>query len=271
MADVIYKFLSVENAFRVMEQHALKVSLIRELNDIYDCEPVLGPAAEEPGYLTRLLTEEAFASVRDTYGLVCFSKSYRSPLLWGHYADQAKGLALGFDPAHLPWPERMDVEYREERPVVKLRLGAKMDQSVVRELMKEHYGVTAREWGYEEEVRYLVDLDWCVPRTRMYFFELTLRALREVIVGPRSAVTPAYVRHFLATHYKGIGVSLLIAPRCTPSGFRSRSSHSHRASPLFREPSQQERQTRAPGKPEARLKRPVPSAGLPGPPKVSVS
>ena len=119
MADVIYKFLSVENAFRVMEQHELKVSLVRELNDIYDCQPIFGPAADESGYLNRASVEAMVASAPDIYGVLCFSKRYRSPLLWGHYAEQAKGLALGFDPTRFAFADKMDVEYREIRPVVK--------------------------------------------------------------------------------------------------------------------------------------------------------
>jgi len=207
MADVIYKFLSVDNAFRVMEQHALKVSLIRELNDIYDCEPISGPASDEPGYHDRSSTAEVLALIPDENGLLCFSKSYRSPLLWGHYAEQAKGLALGFDPERIPSPDKMDVDYRELRPVVKWP-NTSMDDSDYRQLMKEHFGVKAREWKYEEEVRFVVILGKCVPRTGMYFTEFSLRALREVIIGPRSYVRPAYLRDFLATHYKGIGVSL---------------------------------------------------------------
>ena len=113
MADVIYKFLSLENAFRVMEQHELKVSLIRELNDIYDCQPIFDPAADEPGYINRPSAEAMFASVPTSLGSFVSRSAYRSPLLWGHYAEQAKGLALGFDPARFHFQTKMDVEYRE--------------------------------------------------------------------------------------------------------------------------------------------------------------
>ncbi len=208
MAEVFYKFLSVENAFRVMEQHEIKVSLIRELNDIYDCEPVLGPAAGEPGYLSPSATENLSASIADNYGLLCFSKTYSSPLLWGHYAEQANGFALGFDPTQLVLPVKMDVDYRESRSVVKWPVDEQPDDQAFRRLMKEHFGVKAREWKYEEEVRFVVNLADCMPRTRMYFIRFALRALREVIIGPRSTIRPAYLRHFLASHYKGMGISL---------------------------------------------------------------
>jgi hypothetical protein len=208
MVQVCYKFLSVENAFRVMEQHELKVSIIRELNDIYDCQPLLGPANVEPGYLCREATEKLLATIPDTYGVLCFSKSYRSPLLWGHYAEDAKGIALGFHFNHQSLQDEFDVEYREMRPVLKWPEGTPLDQSDVKQLMKEHFGVKALEWKYEEEVRYVVSLGACTPRNRMYFTHFFLRELREVVVGPRCSVSPAYLRHFLATHYKGIGVSL---------------------------------------------------------------
>ena len=37
MSDIIYKFLTAENALKVLEQSRLKVGLLRELNDVYDC------------------------------------------------------------------------------------------------------------------------------------------------------------------------------------------------------------------------------------------
>ena len=150
MAEVFYKFLSVENAFRVMEEHQLKVSLIRELNDIYDCEPIFGPAADKPGYINSSSAKEFLSRTADMYGLLCFSKGFRSPLLWGHYAEQAKGIALGFNPASfLQQDIKMDVEYRESRPVVTWLEDASKGVPDFLQNMREHFGVKALEWKYE--------------------------------------------------------------------------------------------------------------------------
>ena len=106
----------------------------------------------------------------------------------------------------------MRVEYRESRPVVTWLEDASKGVPDFLQNMREHFGVKALEWKYEEEVRYVMHLEKCVPRTRMYFTnKFPLNVLQEVIIGPRSSVTPAYLRHFLAAHYEGIRVSLYTA------------------------------------------------------------
>jgi hypothetical protein len=208
MSDIVYKFLTFENAFRVMEQHELKVSLLSELNDIYDCQPVVGPASLEPGYLSREAASDFIGAVPDTSGVLCFSRSYRSPLLWGHYAEQAKGIALGFRFNQQGLQDQFDVDYRSSRPVLKWPEGTPLGHSEIGHLMKELFGVKALEWKYEEEVRYVIDLGTCVPRNRMYFAPFFTRELREVLIGPRSSASAVYIRHFLAKHYRGLQVSL---------------------------------------------------------------
>ncbi len=207
MADVIYKFLSVENAFKVMEENQLKVSLLSELNDIFDCRLNTVPFTADPSRPESSWAAKILESISERTGLLCFSKNYRSPLLWGHYADGAKGLALGFDPGFFKkLQEPIHVAYQKQRS--ELSWPKDITQPFLQELTRDLFGTKAEEWNYESEVRYLVKLEDCVPRTRMYFTKFNGRALREVIVGPRSPARPAYLRNFLATHYKGIGVSL---------------------------------------------------------------
>ena len=33
----------------------------------------------------------------DRFGLLCFTKHWRNPVLWSHYADTHRGLCLGFE------------------------------------------------------------------------------------------------------------------------------------------------------------------------------
>lgn len=211
MANIIYKFLSVDNAIKDMEQHELKVTLIRELNDIFDCGPILVLSGANPRVVNLSSTDERSEPdlpIPDVSGLLCFSKNYSSPLLWGHYADGAKGIALGFDPDHFKSKTDIHVDYKEDRPVVEVRVGNDDTVSIMQKLLSHYFGTKALEWKYEDEVRYLLELEDCVPRTKMYFAEFPSRALREVIVGPRSSLRPSYLQHLLTAHYRGIGVSL---------------------------------------------------------------
>ncbi len=40
---------------------------------------------------------ESKEEISESNGLICLSKSWSNPLLWGHYADKHSGVALGFD------------------------------------------------------------------------------------------------------------------------------------------------------------------------------
>ena len=47
------------------------------------------------------VTRRCFAAWRTKalaeYGVLCFGRSRRSPVLWSHYADKHRGICLGFD------------------------------------------------------------------------------------------------------------------------------------------------------------------------------
>ena len=35
--------------------------------------------------------------MEQSYGILCFCRTKRNPVLWSHYADKHKGMCLGFD------------------------------------------------------------------------------------------------------------------------------------------------------------------------------
>ncbi len=209
MSGILYKFLSVENALRVLEQHRLKVSLIRELNDIYDCAPIPGPTSEDPDSSNqRERSKRVLDQNSENFGLLCFSYSYHSPLLWGHYAAGATGVALGFDSKRFNWGAPIEVRYNQNRPIFEWPATGETSALEMVKGLSTCFGVKAEEWKYEQEVRYVVNLDHCELSSGMYFVEFVGLALREVIIGRRCSVTPTYLRHFLGKHYEGLGVSL---------------------------------------------------------------
>jgi hypothetical protein len=208
MSEIIYKFLPAEYALEALEEKRIKLSMLNELNDIYDCAPVAGPADEDARYLPKWWSE--FVSDRNPtmYGLLCFSRNYVSPLLWGHYSARATGLALGFDPARLKWGIRLEIKYDRARPVLQVPADKPITNEIDEELMRSTFGVKAEAWQYEEEVRYVVNLDLCEPHAGMYFAGFHLVGLKEVLIGYRCSITPTYLRHVLQKHYDGLGVTL---------------------------------------------------------------
>jgi hypothetical protein len=97
MSDLIYKFLTAEYGLRALESGQLKVSITNQLNDIYDCAPIPGPLEVKPDFVPTFTSKYMIDHDPLANGLLCFSKNCVSPLLWGHYALSATGMAIGFD------------------------------------------------------------------------------------------------------------------------------------------------------------------------------
>jgi len=70
----------------------IKISRFQDLNDPFELLAV---------NLAEKTTRKKFRKMKDEInaktGLICFSKNWKNPLLWGHYADKHSGIALGFD------------------------------------------------------------------------------------------------------------------------------------------------------------------------------
>ena len=106
MSGIVYKFLPAEFALKVLEEMRLKVSTPSELNDIYDFSPRTTPPQSEESTWSCDSADKLVKEMQTNYGLLCFSTSYASPLLWGHYARGATGLGLDSIPVALRWATR---------------------------------------------------------------------------------------------------------------------------------------------------------------------
>jgi Protein of unknown function (DUF2971) len=213
---VVYKFLPAEYALKALEERKLKVSLISELNDIYDCAPIVRRVGDGLRHTHQNVSKEWFNRACRTFGLLCFSACFQSPLLWGHYASSATGLALGFSIEHLARKSLTGalsyaVEYDRRRPRLEYSASDSDTDDDACEHIRAYFAVKAKEWEYEQEFRQVVFLPRCEPRAGMYFAPFDGRALKEVIIGCRSSITPSYVSHCLQRHYKDLGVSVYTA------------------------------------------------------------
>lgn len=159
----------------------LKVSRFSDLNDPFELLGVnLGDRA----------VRKAFRATRDqlneNQGLVCFTRDWKNPLMWGHYAEKHTGMALGFD---VPRDMLTEVTYAEKLFDLKLDPVTKRPQKgTVDKLIATKF----RDWKYENEFRLFVQLDHDEAEGGLYFvpFSENLR-LREVVLGPRCAYVSA--------------------------------------------------------------------------------
>src|SRR5574340_35150 len=88
----IYYFTKANHGLAAIRDRRLKVARIHELNDPFE---FLGVELSDPEF--RKVLTETKRQLSTGHGLLCFSKSWRHPMLWAHYADKHGGVCLGFD------------------------------------------------------------------------------------------------------------------------------------------------------------------------------
>lgn len=202
---ILYKFLPQEFALKVLKEKRLKVSTTEGLNDVFDCNPDISDVP--------ISGREKLERQNDLYGMLCFSKEEGvcNALLWGHYAENASGLALGFARADFQKyanSAAFDVVYSDSAARRKIDWDENLILSkdagyILREILAKTYGYKARNWSYESEYRIIIELVKTVPDKNLYFMPFPHALLREVIVGVRSGYRSdsSYLVHYLQQEF----------------------------------------------------------------------
>lgn len=122
------------------------------------------------------------------YGVFCMSRSINNGLMWGHYAQNHTGFAIGLDHEHpyfrLSKMPLVDVSYLEQRP----EIGPLTDLSpiTVERLLLHAATLKSSCWSYEAEVRHLTPLLDCTHAGAGIYLKTFPRDLiTEVFLGHR--------------------------------------------------------------------------------------
>jgi hypothetical protein len=179
----VYHLLSADNALDDIKEQFLKVATYKDLNDPFE----LSCADLSNKDFRRALN--GFKQEFSNRGLLCFSRTWENPVLWSHYADKHKGIALGFDiPIELATP----VLYSPSRLTID---HTQLTESVVQQMLHTKFS----HWAYEDEIRvHVTALDKVKRRGDLYFYEFDENlTLREVILGPLSTQKINQVRELV--------------------------------------------------------------------------
>jgi len=141
---IVYHFISSEFALKALRDCRLKISRINELNDPFEfC------AADFSDGDTRIKLETFKDQMNALYGVICFSEQYHDPVLWSHYADSHRGVALVFE---IPDDYAIPIDYQPERfhwnVDAAIQRGG-FDESHLSKLISTKF----LSWGYEKEIR----------------------------------------------------------------------------------------------------------------------
>jgi hypothetical protein len=174
---IAYHFISEKYALDVVSDQCLKLSLFTDLNDPFE---LLASDLQTPELRQEAIRFKDFMSSK--YGILCFSENWKNPLLWSHYADKHKGVALEFsikDEIALP------VNYRQNR--FKINFQAKKDPKtpVTKREIEGLWLTKYISWNYEEEIRVICSQNKCFKKDGLLFYPLNNKIVLEgIILGP---------------------------------------------------------------------------------------
>lgn len=188
----LYYFTTERFGLEALRDKRLKLARIDDLNDPFE---FLGLALSRPD---RKVLNGFKRTMAERYGLICLSQDWKHPLLWGHYADKHRGVALGFDAEKSAG--FIPVEYHPERLTLQ-EFGLNSLSDISEQEMMRLLTMKFSAWSYETEYRVFCRLEHCDPVTDLHFvpFEPVLK-IAEVIVGERSSVTRSRLARVLGKH-----------------------------------------------------------------------
>ncbi len=169
---IVYHFTSSEFALKALRDRRLKIARISELNNPFEFS-----AADFADADTRIKLEAFKNQANERYGVICFCENYHDPVLWSHYADGHRGVALVFE---IPDDHAIRVGYQPEH--FKLDADAAIqcgsfDEADLTRLISTKFS----SWGYEKEIRMVCRLNdhFCqidAKGKKVYFESLSLES-----------------------------------------------------------------------------------------------
>ena len=103
----VYHFINEQYGLADLQEKHLKIARINELNDPFE---FMGADLSDHEFREAIGGLKIYLNKK--WGLLCFSKDWGNPVQWTHYADEHKGLCLGFD---VPDRFLVEVKYKDKR------------------------------------------------------------------------------------------------------------------------------------------------------------
>lgn len=176
---------------------SIKLSFLKDVNDPFEFH---GTSYTN---FPKKLVDNVKNQLDQTKGMVCFSETYSNPLMWGHYADNHKGICLAFELNYQSLSKDIKlnkINYQKRRPNY---TEIKDSKSLVQTMSSK-----SMDWSYEKEHRLLLPLKSAIKLDSgiyLHPFDKILE-LKQVILGLRSNCTPESIINNLAEYDTKISI-----------------------------------------------------------------
>jgi hypothetical protein len=182
----IYYLTGAQFALSNLALRRIKIARFEDLNDPFELLCVDVGDKEH-----RAAFRATKKQINESKGLICFSKSWSNPLMWGHYAEKHTGMCLGFD---VPDKLLAPVIYAKRLLKMEANPKSKSTKKIVDRLLRTKFF----DWKYEDEMRLFVELDHDTVESGKYFYSFSGDlTLREIILGPRCELPIKGVRNIV--------------------------------------------------------------------------
>lgn len=181
----LYKFTREKYAVDNIKERQLKISFPDEVNDIFELKPFDFGTRD-----IRRTWQQSIINQSKTHGFISFSKSWRNPTMWGHYAEDNKGVCFGFD---IPTDYVTQIQYVPDLRHFDRR--ALENGNILSEHMDYALQTKAAHWVYEQEWRMYIRLEQIQitkkqrrPKDALFQKFNENLELKEIIIGERSSL-----------------------------------------------------------------------------------
>ncbi len=200
-STTLYRYFPAAAAINTIERHQFRVGRILELNDPFEWSMCVD--ADSPQDIEKAryeMDQMRTAFLNEKYGVISFCYTVNDPVIWSHYADKHRGIAFkAACQSSLVGVELLPVTYRKKRVCIPYIPEGEREQRI-EELVpgfKKFFRYKAASWGYEKEVRGVVELKSCKVADGMFWWSIPDGFLKSVIMGLRSTVSVSYIRRAL--------------------------------------------------------------------------
>ena len=190
---VLYRYLTWDAFVKTLDSWMMKANIPSQTNDLFEFLPAMHGDIGICDYTRRHL--------RGVGAFFSFSQKMSDCAMWGHYADQFKGVCMAF---YIPDKSIVsEVQYDHKRVnITNFDLSSDVDRL---NFVKQILTTKDISWEYEEEYRWLKEADKAdEARDGMLFYSEPMNYFIGVILGARcpysSGYTRALLKHYLEKH-----------------------------------------------------------------------
>ena len=176
---MLYKYMSAKHLIENLQKNWIKVTTDKDVNDPFEFAPF-----SYEGDIQKETLKRCRDKLVANNGIISFVKKWDHPLMWSHYADNHRGVCLGYEV--LKWGNIDDVIYSDGNMLLPA-VFENNDQQLPMQY-QDLMLTKSSEWRYEEEVRHVVSLKECcqkdVADRPFYFYKTqTKYRLSEITLG----------------------------------------------------------------------------------------